>query len=112
MLFEIAPTSAHVDDERLRRLAAGFVFEGNRFQARDQDHADLTALIDDGVLTGWLSIDNRLVEMDILTLRRLKQEMGAYRSRLRLAGRALKDRLDAGGKLSTLNDNALWGEQE
>lgn len=112
MLFEIAPTAAHVDAERLRRLAAGFVFEGNTFQARDQDQADLVALIGDGGLTGWFSVSNEMVAMDTATLARFKQEMTAFRSRLRLAGRSIKDKILAGEKIASLKDGPLWGEKD
>ncbi|MGP9826901.1 DUF4376 domain-containing protein [Ectopseudomonas khazarica] len=109
------PTSADVDAERDRRISAGFMFQGVRYQSRlpsanqpgDWDVFSGKALealiaIMAGALAGdlrwsdpaadfaWIAADNSRVPMDAQTVIELGKAASAHRSRHTFAGSDLK----------------------
>lgn len=105
-----APTSAEVDAERNRRIAAGFTFQSKAYQSRPEDRenmagASLAALaaMGNGALPGdyrwhggdsdfvWIAEDNSLTPMDAQTMFAFGQTAMAHKQAHIFAARALKD---------------------
>ena len=99
-----------VDVERDRRVAGGFVFGGNTFQARAEDRENIAgastaalAAIVNGAQAGdlrwhggdsdfcWIAADNTLVPMDAQTMFGCGQAAMAHKQAMIFAARALKD---------------------
>lgn len=104
------PSTADIDAERDRRIAAGFIFEGKLYQSRPEDRenmagASLAALaaMGNGALPGdyrwhggdsdfvWIAEDNSLTLMDAQTMFALGQTAMAHKQAHIFAARALKD---------------------
>ncbi|KQS78073.1 hypothetical protein ASG25_13335 [Rhizobium sp. Leaf384] len=115
-----------VDLERDRRIAAGFIFHGNLYQAREQDLRNINGAATGAALAlmqdaqpgdlrwqggdtdfGWIAADNTIVPMDVVTMVNFGRAAMAHVERLTMTGRSLKDRLAAGEDLD-ISDNALW----
>ena len=121
-------TSSDIDAERDRRLAAGFIFGGKVFQAREQDLRNINGAATGAALAmmqgaqagnmrwqggdsdfGWIAADNTIMPMDVLTMIAFGRAAMTHVERLTMVGRSLKDRLAAGETIDISND-ALWGE--
>ncbi|KQR75740.1 DUF4376 domain-containing protein [Rhizobium sp. Leaf341] len=122
----IIMSSADVDRERDRRIAAGFTFMGNLYQAREQDLRNINGAATGAALAlmqgaqpgdlrwqggdtdfGWIAADNAIVPMDVVTMVSFGRAAMAHVEHLTMTGRSLKDRLAAGEDLD-ISDNALW----
>lgn len=105
-----SPSSSDVDTERDRRVAAGFDFNGVRFQTRPEDRenmagASLVALaaMTAGAQPGdfrwhggssdfvWIAEDNSLHPMDAQTMFTFGQAAMAHKQALIFKARAIKD---------------------
>lgn len=124
----VSMTSADIDAERDRRIAAGFIFGGKLFQAREQDLRNINGAATGAALAmmqgaqagnmrwqggdsdfGWIAADNTIMPMDVLTMIAFGRAAMTHVERLTMVGRSLKDRLAAGETLDISSD-ALWGE--
>ncbi|KQS74520.1 DUF4376 domain-containing protein [Rhizobium sp. Leaf383] len=122
----VALSSNDVDRERDRRIAAGFTFHGNLYQAREQDIRNINGAATGAALAlmqgaqpgdlrwqggeadfGWIAADNAIVPMDVVTMVNFGRAAMAHVERLTMTGRSLKDRLAAGEALD-IADDALW----
>jgi hypothetical protein len=126
MRFTIEATASDVEEELSRRLERGFEFEGHYFQARDKDpiadHASQAsaAMIHEGISSDdpcwqdgktkfeWIASNNQFVGLDAGTMIRLGKAAAAFRSRMKIAARRLKDRIAAGETFPNISDDALW----
>lgn len=107
---DVQITSAHVDAERDRRIAAGFEFVGKLYQSRPEDReniagASIAALAamgagaqpDDLRWHGgdsdcvWIAADNSLTPMDAQTMFAFGQAAMAHKQAHIFAARAVKD---------------------
>jgi|GEM_PF-1472353 len=105
-----SPLPSEVDAERDRRIAAGFVFRGVRFQSRPEDRenmagASLAALaaMTAGAQPGdlrwhggssdfvWIAEDNSLHPMDAQTMFAFGQTAMAHKQAMIFAARSIKD---------------------
>lgn len=104
------PTSETIDNERDRRIAAGFEFNGVRYQTRSEDRENIAgastaalAAMMNGAQPGdfrwhggdsdfcWIAEDNSLVTMDAQTVFAFGQAAMAHKQAMIFAARALKD---------------------
>ena len=93
---ETVVQTAEVDAERDRRIAAGFEFEGVRYQSRATDReniagAVLIAIADPAYTADWIAADNSIVQMDAPTLLRFGRTAADHKQSLIFAARQLKD---------------------
>ncbi|MCD7109697.1 DUF4376 domain-containing protein [Rhizobium sp. DKSPLA3] len=120
-------TSVDIDAERDRRIAAGFTFGGNLYQAREQDLRNINGAATGAALAlmqgaepgdlrwqggdsdfGWIAADNTIVPMDVVDMIGFGRAAMSHVGRLTMVGRSLKDRL-ADGETLDISDDALWG---
>jgi len=85
-----------VDIERDRRIDAGFIFEGKKYQSRATDReniagAALFALLDASYETQWIASDNTLVLMDSVTLLAFAKAAAEHKQKLIFNARTIKD---------------------
>lgn len=107
-------TAAMIDAERDRRIDAGIVFGGARFQTREKDREKIMgafSLAAAFLMTGgdpaslrwhggasdfeWIAEDNSTVPMSAATVLAFGKAVAAEKSRLIFVARALKDALPA-----------------
>ena len=124
------PAPATVDDvdaERDRRLNAGMLFSGVRFQTDDKareriDRSRMSALA--AVVAGaqggdlqwhglpvdffWIAADDSRMPMDAQTMVAFGNAVAAREGMLIVAGNDLKLRIGAGQKIFNVGDDALW----
>lgn len=120
--------AALVDAERDRRIAAGFTYQGERFQSRPQDQdnirdAYLRALATIGrgegqmgdVMWygasqpfGWIAEDNSVMALDAPGMVDLGNALGDRKKNLTFAGFAIKERLRLGEVIPDITADALW----
>jgi hypothetical protein len=119
----IPDTPEQVDEERDRRVAAGFVFNGVLFQSRPQDRENIAGAAQlalfaklNGAQPGdfrwhggtsdyvWIAADNSLHLMDAATMIGFAQAAAAHHRAHIFAARAIKDDPDN----LDCTDDALW----
>ncbi len=121
------PNTEDVDIERDRRVEGGFDFNGNTFQSRPEDVANIsgattaaTLAIISGAPPGylrwanpaedfvWLNTNNEPITFDAQTFAGLGMALLGHKSRLIFKGRDIKDRILAGEEIPDVTDDSLW----
>ncbi|MGR3498188.1 MAG: DUF4376 domain-containing protein [Limimaricola soesokkakensis] len=121
---EQARRAASVTTERDRRIDAGFIFDGIRYQTRPADRENVAGAASaalEAIVAGaqpgdlrwhggardfaWIAEDNTLVPMDAPTLRAFARAMMAHKQALIFAARDLKDRTEIPADITS---DAYW----
>ena len=132
LLLRKKPASTvDVDGERDRRIAAGFDFQGKRYQSRPDDRENIAGAavaalraIGAGASEGdygwfkdvpifcWIAENNDLTPMDAQTMFEFGEAAMAHKQSIIFFGRALKDRIEEGTYVPDVTDDALWSQPE
>jgi hypothetical protein len=120
-------TAAEVDAERDKRIASGFIFNGNKFQSRPNDLQNIQGAVSAAnvaVISGaqvgnnnwadpstpfaWLNASNQPIVMDAHTFGQLGMAVMAHKSFFIWKGREIKDALLAGNPPADVTNDAIW----
>lgn len=102
---------ARVNAHRDRLLAETMAFEGNTYQVDEASLSDLRDAIDDlsaGETDQWRTADNRMVTMNLATLRRLRKAASAHRRAIKRAAMDKKDAILAADAPSSIDLKTGW----
>ena len=102
---------ARVNAQRDRLLAETMAFEGNTYQVDEASLSDLRAAIADlsaGEPDQWRTADNRMVTMNLATLRRLRKAASARRRAIKRAAMDKKDAILVAADPSMVDIKTGW----